>query len=446
MSALAEIEPSLPFQDWLAEQLAAVRARGMQAHLIGHVPPTAGNYFPACYSRYTDIALRYQDTIVGQHFGHMNIDAWFLQEDDLLASESEPVSKDYDVAGGATQRQRVIGSRRSVQRPDWHQMALEEDLRKEYDLVPTRQKTNLDAYLPFFVAPSVVPTYRPTVRVWTYNTTRPTERNATPLPKKVHRQGGYRNESREATVDMSTYLDEAVARIALESAGTDYVGPLQPLQRSHRRPRRGKKGRKHHQSPHVSPDSPSRKNQYLSMLGYSQWVLDLDWHNKEHVKRSRSGKNKLACVGGDGEGEAEVINYQLEYTTYDKDTLWSPYVEGPWHNHAHQPVPKHLLEREIKLRKTKEPRQSRAWRSWLGQFVRHHLVGGFSRHGSEDDNVHVSKQRHIWVPKALRPLTDYGLPSMTVDHVLEWARELAGDDALWTRFVRRVYAESGSES
>lgn len=110
----------------------------MQAQLIGHVPPTSGNYFSACYSRYTDIVLRYQDTVVGQHFGHMNIDAWFLQEDDWLVDTTNKGSS-------------------AVQPKRYHSNALAGDLRKDYDLVPTRQKANPAAYLPFFVAPSVVP-------------------------------------------------------------------------------------------------------------------------------------------------------------------------------------------------------------------------------------------------------------------------------------------------
>ncbi|CDS00823.1 hypothetical protein, partial [Sporisorium scitamineum] len=68
------VDPGTAQLDWLEVQLDLFRKRGMQVHLLGHVPPTAGNYFGRCYRRYTDIVLRFQDTVVGQHFGHMNTD------------------------------------------------------------------------------------------------------------------------------------------------------------------------------------------------------------------------------------------------------------------------------------------------------------------------------------------------------------------------------------
>jgi len=71
--------------DWLEVQLAEFRDRGMQVWLSGHVPPHMGVYFDNCCEylrlgtksqltpdlRYGDLALRYQDTIVGHLFGHM---------------------------------------------------------------------------------------------------------------------------------------------------------------------------------------------------------------------------------------------------------------------------------------------------------------------------------------------------------------------------------------
>lgn len=382
-------EPGSIQLDWLAEELAALRARGMQAHLIGHVPPTSGNYYSACYSRYNDIVLRYQDTIVGQHFGHMNIDAWFLQEDEYLLSRD------------------VLQARNngSVETSGAKALTLADDLRKDFDLVPTRQKANADAYLPFFAAPSIVPTYMPTVRVWTYNASRPADRVA-----DARRHTSHSNTLRDDSPDLSIYLDDETVQSALRVTGSKPQRQIDPLSRSHRRPRGGdKKRRRRRQSPHVSPDSPSRKNKYLTMLGYSQWVLDLDWHNSKHKEMAKMSLQE----------DAEQVDYHLEYTTYDCDTLWGDYVDAVLPAHAHRPVPKQLLDREIALRKTKAPQLQ----------------------GSAID----SAKREIFLPRPLRPLTDYSLASMTVEHVLEWARELAADDALWSRFVRRIYAESGAE-
>jgi endopolyphosphatase len=89
--------------DWLDVQLGLFRDRGMyvsnfcrtglsnrclyclQVYLTGHVPPSPGNYFPECvrnrcsipcsdlnfpqYVRYTELALRFQDIILGHLYG-----------------------------------------------------------------------------------------------------------------------------------------------------------------------------------------------------------------------------------------------------------------------------------------------------------------------------------------------------------------------------------------
>jgi len=34
--------------DWLEVQLKMFRQRGMQVWIIGHIPPSPGNYFPEC--------------------------------------------------------------------------------------------------------------------------------------------------------------------------------------------------------------------------------------------------------------------------------------------------------------------------------------------------------------------------------------------------------------
>lgn len=80
-------DPGALEMDWLEVQLEEFRERGMQVWLTGHVPPHMGHYYDNCCEfrsfglhlryrkapdlRYGDLALRYQDTIVGHLFGHM---------------------------------------------------------------------------------------------------------------------------------------------------------------------------------------------------------------------------------------------------------------------------------------------------------------------------------------------------------------------------------------
>lgn len=66
-------DPGTIHLDWLIVQLNRWRERGMQVWLSGHVPPNLNNWYPACLDRYTEMMLSFQDTIVGQVFGHMNV-------------------------------------------------------------------------------------------------------------------------------------------------------------------------------------------------------------------------------------------------------------------------------------------------------------------------------------------------------------------------------------
>ena len=50
---------------WLVAQLQRFRAQKMQVWMTGHVPPSPGNWYPNCFSRYAEISLAFQDTILG---------------------------------------------------------------------------------------------------------------------------------------------------------------------------------------------------------------------------------------------------------------------------------------------------------------------------------------------------------------------------------------------
>ncbi|KAF8165337.1 endopolyphosphatase [Crassisporium funariophilum] len=83
VAGCAYTEPNDPGNlelDWLEVQLRMYRNRGMQVWVSGHVPPSPGNYFPECYVRYVELSLRYQDTVLGHLFGHMNVDHFFFLE------------------------------------------------------------------------------------------------------------------------------------------------------------------------------------------------------------------------------------------------------------------------------------------------------------------------------------------------------------------------------
>lgn len=43
--------------NWLEVQLKKYRKRKMQVYIIGHVPPTMGNYYPECYLTYGQVPI-----------------------------------------------------------------------------------------------------------------------------------------------------------------------------------------------------------------------------------------------------------------------------------------------------------------------------------------------------------------------------------------------------
>ncbi|PWN41254.1 hypothetical protein IE81DRAFT_292165 [Ceraceosorus guamensis] len=399
-------DPGSRHLDWLEAQLGMLRKRGAAVHLIGHVPPTAGNYFPRCYDRYTDIVLRFQDTIVGQHYGHMNVDGLFIQEDS---------SANTDEHGNTTRDEEV------------HAQSLSADLRHDFKTLPGEARTDLDLYHAFFAAPSIVPTFWPAVRVWTYNVTRARHgslQNLSSTERNLEDVGGQLVELRSAqTMGAESEADE-LAETDMFGARHEGASP-HTAKRKHRR----KKHRKHKNLPrHVSPSSPSRSNGRFSLLGYSQWICDLDAANGREADIDAMHWERASRKKSDG------LQFYLEYATYQPETLWAELLQqgdSSALERGHIPVPKHLLQAELKRLKSDPPR-------WIYGRYR----------SSESDQLHggteMSKRRKLHMPKRLKHLTDWDLPSLTIPDLLQFGRRLASDKKLWKRYRRRIYADSGA--
>lgn len=366
--------------EWLARELAQFRRRNMQVHIIGHVPPTAGNYFERCYDAYTELVLRFQDTIVGQHFGHMNMDAFFVQE----SSAVSPKLADIDASHVTIMNGRGI----------------EDDLRNDFEVLPGPARINMDYYGAFFLNPSIVPTYFPTLRVWTYNTT-PAHENRPIM-------------AQETGLDQVDVMELNDILFGEEDGSSDIHVEVA---RSHRRPAR-KHRKKHRKQPRYASElSPSRTNTFLSLLGYSEWVLDIDQANAEYERvRHKAGRAAADQLRPE---------FQLEYVTYDGGTLWHEFVERAGNNYCvpdfrrheipadhHVPVPTALLERHLE---------------------RFNLESPFRR--STTDGV-------CRIARPLREITMYGMNDLTLRSVMDLARRLVLDKKLWDVFVRRLYTSS----
>ncbi|KAH9843836.1 uncharacterized protein C8Q71DRAFT_793476 [Rhodofomes roseus] len=241
--------------DWLEVQLDRFRSRGMQVWLSGHVPPSADNFFPDCHVRYTELSLRYQDTILGHLYGHMNADHFFfLDADHVRSTRNRNVSTSGEPHFGKKKRR-----------------ALYNTLLKTFDDLPKpKHNGSYDDYGVVNVSPSVVPNpYLPSFRIFTYNTT-----GSAYVPALGPGRG--------SCADAGGQEKDALR--------CDVAKPW-----------------------HASPDAPSRTNRLWTPLGYAQYYLpDLESANKKHAPKVKLeyltfARDALHPQPGEGEGARHPI-------------------------------------------------------------------------------------------------------------------------------------------
>ncbi|KAH7414483.1 Metallo-dependent phosphatase-like protein [Phaeosphaeria sp. MPI-PUGE-AT-0046c] len=86
-------EPGYEHMEWLRIQLQILRERGMKAILMGHVPParvdSKESWDETCWQKYTLWQRQFRDVIVGNLYGHMNIDHFMLQDFNQISKDAE---------------------------------------------------------------------------------------------------------------------------------------------------------------------------------------------------------------------------------------------------------------------------------------------------------------------------------------------------------------------
>ncbi|KAG8888432.1 Endopolyphosphatase [Tulasnella sp. 332] len=305
--------------DWLeVVQLNMFRKRKMQVWMTGHVPPTLGNYYPECYRGYAQLALRFQDTIVGHLFGHMNVDHFFwLDVHELHALSTSS-----------------LWSRLTSSFFKKH-TSLSKELLKDFKSLPPKKKSegdgddvepiDYDDYVVVNVAPSVVPTYQPSVRVFSYNVTNwGIGTNST-----VAVEDG-EDEDADDEDDDGDDEDDVLENIHhgnVRDKDEDEIERAMERKHGHRhspdvtdctkKKNRDKKKCLLKGPRHAHKRSPSRRNGLWSPLGYTQYYIsDLDAHNSSNPPK-----------------------YEIEYMTYPLSALVPP---------TNWPVPQHLLPNSLR--------------------------------------------------------------------------------------------------
>ncbi|KAK9896712.1 hypothetical protein P389DRAFT_83164 [Cystobasidium minutum MCA 4210] len=249
--------------DWLVVQLNRWRDRGMQVWLTGHVPPTPSGWYDDCLSRYTEISVAFQDTVVGQMFGHVNVDAFSYL--------------DWSSLDGDKNKKKKRNHRKSLLSRDRFSIAKLQhgDLYESFQALPARRKLKYEDYAISHTSPSIVPTFLPSIRVWHYNVTNPDDAYMPSIsaaaPNTFDEEGLWRRIV-ERTVE------------TWESLSANFLDHLDIIDISRRK--KGRKHRKKKKKPvprlprHFSPSSPNRMNRYLTPLGYTQYYLPLHTHQE----------------------------------------------------------------------------------------------------------------------------------------------------------------------
>ena len=169
-------EPGSLQLDWLEIQLKLFRQQGIKAWIIGHIPPTERQWYDGCYDRYANLVIEFRDLIVGQLFGHVNIDHfYFTKHKDAASVRATESSSSVDTLTESSQKQVHI-----LKNP----LDVLTDARVIFDELPqysaemrSSSKEAIDSTIGHLavvnVSPSVVPNYYPTLRVYEYLTNEP---------------------------------------------------------------------------------------------------------------------------------------------------------------------------------------------------------------------------------------------------------------------------------
>ncbi|KAI6003997.1 hypothetical protein EDD15DRAFT_2385097 [Pisolithus albus] len=141
---------------WFEDQLKVFRSRQLQnlgLRCPGHVPPTDGHYYSRCYGRYVELSLRFQDTILGHLFGHLNTDHFYFMKADDVHVDGDTKLKTLKLTE--------------------HAASLFDALVADFSRLPGPQDgMDYGNYAVVNVNPSVVPNpYVPTFRAYVYNVT-----------------------------------------------------------------------------------------------------------------------------------------------------------------------------------------------------------------------------------------------------------------------------------
>ncbi|ODH47676.1 hypothetical protein GX48_06227 [Paracoccidioides brasiliensis] len=337
-------EPGYKHMEWLRVQLQFIRKRNMKAILIGHVPPartdSKENWDETCWQKYTLWLYQYRDIIVGNMFGHMNIDHFMFQDSKELKFGYDGVESHHKQGKQQGAEEKVSVQSRlaylSSLRRDWSQLPYppepspssfvfindshhNDDIHL-LDSSSSRKKKRMGEYLneiggPWaerysvsLVSPSIIPNYYPALRVIEYNTS------------------GLENASLWSEV--SGQHNKPSFRTSTLSEDLDFEGQnLSAKKKKGSKKKKKKKKKPTFKVPHppspTAPPGPAYSNQPFTLLSYTQYFSNLsDIDTKTMVSTANQysdNQNPLHWIRGRGRKpdryEPRSISFEVLYDT-----------------------------------------------------------------------------------------------------------------------------------
>ncbi|KAK5092327.1 Endopolyphosphatase [Exophiala xenobiotica] len=340
-------EPGYEHFEWLRNQLEFLRDRNMKAILIGHVPParTQGkqNWDETCYQKYTLWLRQFRDVIVGNLFGHMNIDHFALQDtrhltykfpingidDETLRDNGASISDDFN----AESKTDYLSDLRQL----WGNLPTPPKAKRVKDDVVTvekrkSKKREMKHYLKEIggsygerfslsvISPSVVPNFYPTLRIIEYNNTGLEHDHPALAPTSP----SYTDTDDTGHVGLQhtppgpwVHIEDFESDISLDY---DYVVERKKKHRGKKKKKSKPNFRVPDPPSKTSPPGPGYSPQTLSFFSWKQLYANLTKINAAVAEELRM-EGSLANVGVDEHlHEAKFkkhFTFELEYDTRD---------------------------------------------------------------------------------------------------------------------------------
>ncbi|KAI9495040.1 Metallo-dependent phosphatase-like protein [Zychaea mexicana] len=156
--------PAYEMIQWFEHELLKARAAHVRVYVMGHVPPTTKHYRQSCLQEYVRVASQFPDVLKGHFFGHLNMDH-FLLLDARDENEDFRTSSRKNASAVMDEEEDDVHVTRNVNKyVNW--------LRDMYEAIDPIDHKRASAHrMPVVavqVAPSVLPVYYPSIRIYRY--------------------------------------------------------------------------------------------------------------------------------------------------------------------------------------------------------------------------------------------------------------------------------------